>query len=147
MNENENKYLVFKIGAETYGSPLLTIREVLEYQAPKHMPNMVSFFSGVINVRGAIVGVVDLRKKLAVDDKVGPRTAMLLCDTEQGAIVAVVDRVESVQEFAAGEVELKPPVKPQVDASYLIGVAKASASLITLLDLHRLLTDEKFKAA
>jgi purine-binding chemotaxis protein CheW len=147
MNENDSKYLIFNIGEDQYGSPLLSIREVLEYQKPKFMPNMVASFSGVINVRGAIVGVVDLRSRFSINNVVGPKTAMLLCDTEKGSIVAVVDLVESVIEFEPENIEAKPPIKSRVEQKYLIGVAKRKEQLITILDLHKLLNEEEYKAA
>lgn len=71
-NESENKFLVFSVGEELYASPLLSIREVLEFQPPKPMPNMVHYFTGVINVRGAIVGVIDLRTKFGHEAKNWP---------------------------------------------------------------------------
>ena len=147
MSENDSKYLIYNIGDEKYGSPLLSIREVLEYQKPKFMPNMVASFSGVINVRGAIVGVVDLRNRFSIANSVGPKTAMLLCDTEKGAVVAVVDLVESVVEFEGGNIEIKPPIKSRVEQKYLIGVAKRDEELVTILDLHKLLNEEEYKAA
>lgn len=147
MTENDSKYLIFRIGNELYSSPLLSIREVLEYQKPKPMPNMVSYFAGVINVRGTIVGVVDLRAKFEVENKINAKTAMLLCDTERGSIAAIVDTVDSVQEFKPDSLERKPAIKSKIAQDYLIGVAKSGTDLITVIDLHKSLTDEEFKVA
>lgn len=147
MTENDSKYLIFRIGNELYSSPLLSIREVLEYQKPKPMPNMVSYFAGVINVRGTIVGVVDLRSKFDVENKINAKTAMLLCDTERGSIAAIVDTVDSVLEFKPETLERKPAIKSKVAQDYLIGVAKNGDDLITVIDLHKSLTDEEFKVA
>lgn len=146
MNENESKYLIFRIENEYYGSPLLSIREVLEYQKPKHMPNMVSYFSGVINVRGAIVGVIDMRVKMNCKANNNNRTAMLLCDTERGTIAAIVDSVECVHEFNESEIEKKPAIQSKMPLDYLLGVAKKQDQLITIVDLHRLMTQEELKA-
>ncbi|HEY8271132.1 MAG TPA: chemotaxis protein CheW [Pseudobdellovibrionaceae bacterium] len=147
LNENDYKYLVYKIGNELYSSPLLSVREVLEYQNPKYMPNMVHHFSGVINVRGAIVGVLDLRLKFGLPNPVGPKTSILLCDTGRGLIAAVVDSVECVQEFAETDVDRKPVVMSKVKQEYLAGVAKSKEQLVTILDLHKFLTEEELKAA
>ena len=147
MNENEKKHLIFKIGDELFGSPLLSIREVLEYQKPKAMPNMKSSFSGVINVRGAIVGVVDLRLQFGFPAENTTRTAMLLCDTDRGAIAAIVDRAENVVEFNDNDVDRQPAIVPRFKTDYLMGVARRDEKLITLIDLHRSLTEEEFKAA
>jgi purine-binding chemotaxis protein CheW len=147
MTSNDNKYLIYSIGGESYGSPLLTVREVLEYQKPKFMPNMASHFSGVINVRGAIVGIVDLRSKFSLSNDVNRKTAMLLCDTPNGPIAAVVDQVDCVAGFAENEIEVKPPVQPRMSQDYLLGVAKMKSNLVTLVDLNKLLSDENLKAA
>ena len=146
-NENDSKFLIFTVGGEQYGSPLLTIREVLQYQKPNPMPNMVPSFAGVINVRGSIVGVVDLRQKFSVQAQLNERTAMLLCDTDRGSIAAIVDRVESVLELPESDLDRKPAVKAKVDQNYLLGIAKVSEKLITLIDLHKSLTDEEYRAA
>ena len=145
--ENENKYLVFKIGGGIYASPLLSIREVLEYQSPKFMPNMSPHFVGVINVRGSIVGVTDLRLKLSVPSEILPRTALLLCDTERGSMAAIVDCVESVAEFNSESLDRSPPVNTKTEVKYLLGVAKANDLLITVVDLHRLLNEDEYRAA
>lgn len=147
MSENDLKYLVFRIGDGLYSSPLLSIREVLEYQKPKPMPNMISYFAGVINVRGAIVGVVDLRTKFGTKATVDTKTAMLLCDTDRGSIAAIVDHVESVQEFNDDMLEKRPAVKSKVSHDYLIGVAKRKNDLVTVIDLHKSLTNDEFKVA
>ena len=146
-SETEFRFLVFSIGGEQFASPLLSVREVLEYQKPKHMPNMVNYFPGVINVRGAIVGVIDLRAKFGVPATIETRTAMLLCDTEKGAIAAIVDRVESVQEIQEVDIERKPTIKSKIENEYILGVAKTTSSLITVIDLHKSLVEDEYKAA
>ena len=144
---NEMRFLIYKIGSETYGSPLLSIREVLEYQKPKQMPNMMKFFAGVINVRGAIVGVVDLRTKFNCSEEITRKTIMLLCDTDKGPIAAVVDSVECVMQLKNDELDAKPPIQSNVQQDYLIGVAKTKENLITIIDLHKSLNDSQLKAA
>jgi purine-binding chemotaxis protein CheW len=146
-NESENKFLVFSVGEELYASPLLSIREVLEFQPPKPMPNMVHYFTGVINVRGAIVGVIDLRTKFGHEAKNWPRTPFLLCDTSRGAIATIVDSVERVQAFAEDQIDRHPPVATKVEQSYLMGVAKSNQELITLVDIEKLLNEQEYKKA
>ncbi|MDH4468960.1 MAG: chemotaxis protein CheW [Bacteriovoracaceae bacterium] len=144
---NQYKFLVFYVGGVQYGAPLLTVREVLEYQQPKPMPNMVNYFVGVINVRGAIVGVVDLRSKFGCQEKFDKKTAMLLCDTDKGAIAAIVDYVDSVVHLKQEDVDHHPPVQSKIGHEYLLGVAKNKDSLITIVDLFKSLCDEKLKIA
>ena len=148
MNEQDLRLLVFRIGPDSYSSPLLSVREVLEYQKPKFMPNMASHFAGIINVRGAIVGVIDLRLKLGYAPEIGPKTAMLLCDSERGPLAAIVDHVESVITVAETNYEKKPPIESKTDSRYLLGVVKSDrAELVTVIDLHRLIAEDGLKAA
>ena len=146
-NENELRFIIYKIGDETYGSALLSVREVLEFQAPKFMPNMIKSFSGVINVRGAIVGVIDMRLKFGFPDTHQRKTAMLLCDTDRGPIAAVVDCIDCVLEISESNMEKEPPIRSKVASSYLMGVAKNKEQLITIIDLQKALTEEEFKLA
>ncbi len=147
MNDHEMKYLIYRIGDGLFASPLLSIREVLEYQKPKVMPNMVPSFAGVINVRGAIVGVQDLRIKFNVSQEINPKTALLLCDTEKGTVSAVVDLVECVYKFEDSEIDKKPPVQAKVAQKYLLGVAKRGSDLVTIIDLHQSLNEEEMRAS
>lgn len=139
----ENRYILFCIGNETYGTPLLDVREVVEYQEPKFMPNMISHFVGVINIRGSIVGVMDLRKRFKTTGDITRTTALLVSDTTQGSIAAIVDRVDSVISIDKSMIEEKPPIITNVSQEYLIGVAKVKNNLVTLIQLHHLLNDEK----
>jgi purine-binding chemotaxis protein CheW len=145
--DSENRYLIFRIGGEHFACPLLSVREVLEYQKPKHMPNMVHYFPGVINVRGSIVGVVDLRTKFGASAAVEPRTAMLLCDTDRGALAAIVDRVESVRQIPPEKIDHDPSLVSKIDARYLLGVATTDDGLITVVDLHQSIIEEQLKTA
>lgn len=145
--EDDLRFLVFRIGEDHYGSPLLSIREVLEYQKPKPMPNMVKHFSGVVNIRGAIVGVIDLKVKFNYPVNSSSRQAMLLCDTEKGPLAAIVDIVESVILLQEEDFDKQPPVKSITNQKYILGVAKNQKHLVTILDLHQLLLEEELKAA
>ena len=140
---SDNRYILFYVGNEIYGTPLLDVREVVEYQEPKFMPNMVNHFAGVINIRGSIVGVMDLRKKFNQKTEVNKTTAFLVSDSDQGAIAAVVDRVDSVQSISSDLIDAKPPVMTNVNHEYLIGIAKIKDQLVTLIQLHSLLSEEK----
>ena len=139
----ESRYLIYKIGAETYGTPLLDVREVVEYQKPKFMPNMEAYFVGVINVRGAIVGVVDMRLRFSQNASQTKMPALLICESDRGSIAAVVDQVEAVVSIPATDIEKNPPIVARVEPEYLLGVAKIQERLITLIDLKSSLTEMK----
>jgi purine-binding chemotaxis protein CheW len=137
--EEEGRYLLFKLGNELYGSPLLGIREVVEPQETKPIPNTSKYFVGVINIRGKIVGVVDLRTKLTIDEIETKEMALLVFDTEAGPMAGLVDKVEAVVRISSSEIEKKPSVKTTVPIDFMIGIAKEAERLITLIDLNRML--------
>ena len=140
--EEEDRYLLFKLGSELYGSPLLGIREVVEPQETKSIPNTSKFFVGVINIRGKIVGVVDLRVRLNLEEKSSREMALLVFDTEAGPMAGLVDKVEAVVRIANSEIEKKPSVKSTVPLNFMIGIAKEHERLVTLLDLNRMLGND-----
>ena len=139
---NENRYLLFYVGTEVYGAPLLDVKEVIEYQEQKPVPNMVSHFTGVINLRGAIVGVIDLRKKFGVPTEITRMTTMLICETKQGMLAAIIDRVESVNVISSDMIDANPPVVTHVKADYLAGIARLTDRLVTLVNLKNFISDE-----
>ncbi len=140
---DSNRYLVFKVGGELYATPLLDVREVVEYQVPKVMPNTVSFFKGVINIRGSIVGVVDLRNKLQCSEEITKATAMLVIDSEQGTLAVVVDQMESVASILDTDLEKNPPVMSRVEQQFVMGVAKVHENLITIIRLNSLISHDE----
>ena len=135
----ENKYLLFRLGDELYGTPLLGVREVVEPQAPKPIPNTAKHFSGVINIRGEIVGVTDLRTRFAHKAEAGAHMALMVFSTDGGPMAGLVDRVESVISLTEKEIEHNPNVGIEVHREALIGIGKHNKRLITLIDLHKVL--------
>jgi purine-binding chemotaxis protein CheW len=140
----DDSYLLFYVGKDLYGTPLLAVREVVEFTPPKHMPNMVGHFSGVINIRGAIVGVVDLRKRFGVKSEPTLSAAFLVCDTPQGVLAATVDKVEAVVKIDRALLDRKPPVITQIEQEYLTGIAKLKQGLVTIIELKSALGAENF---
>lgn len=144
----DSRYLLYRIGTELYGTPLLRVREVVEYMTPKIMPNMASHFMGVINIRGSIVGVVDLRIKLGLPAETAKgKQALLVCETPSGALGALVDRIDSVILIPESQIDTQPPIATKFANTSLIGVAKLPTGLITLINLDLALTDDQLAKA
>lgn len=142
-NHNESRYLVFGVGPELYATPLLGVREVVEPQSPKPVPNTVEYFTGVINIRGEIVGVIDLRVKFGQTVTSTPHNALMVFMTEVGPIAALVDKVESVVKLGSEEIEKTPSVRTRVPVEYLTGIAEVDERLITLVDLNKILSSDE----
>lgn len=147
LQDDDARFLLFKVGGQLYGTPLLGIREVVEPQEPKPIPNTVSFFSGVINLRGQVVGVVDLRKRFGCEASRLPRMALMVFSTESGPLGALVDEIECVVKIPAAKIESKAVIRTQVPADYFIGIGNQDGRLISLIDLNKILGTEELKAA
>ena len=138
----EARYLLFKVGDEVYGTPLLGVREVVEPQPCKKMPNTVKHFKGLINIRGEIVGVIDLRTRfIQPDEREGK--ALIVFDTEAGAVGALVDQVDSVIAIPDEVIDRNPNVGSMVPIEYVVGIAKLEELLVSLIDLNKTLGTEE----
>ena len=124
-------YLVFTLSDGLYATPLLAVREVVEYKTPKPLPNTRPSFLGVINVRGEIVGIVDLAMKLGGKATKVQRPTLLVIGTEEGALAAVVDEVVSVVRIEASAIDRQ---------SHGENIARLDERLVTLLDLKRVVS-------
>ena len=142
---SKNKYLIFRLGGESYGTPLLQIKEVIKMASIKPVPHTVEHFLGVINLRGQIVSVVDLRKKLGIRMGTSGTGLILVVDAGTSSIGAVVDSIEAVREIAPEDIDGAPAIETKIDTSHLRGVAKVAGDLIILVDLNRAIPSEEMK--
>lgn len=141
--DSTHKYLVYQLANDTFATPLIEIREVLEYRVAKPIPHTSRFFKGVINIRGEIVGVLDLRDRLNLPT-VGAPQAQLVFETDNGPLAAIVDRVHSVAVILEKDVERKPTVySNNDDREYFMGVGKLDDRLLTIISLRKILRPEQ----
>ena len=106
------------------------------------MPNTVKYFKGLINIRGEIVGVIDLRTRFSQDDSDAGK-ALIVFDTEAGAVGALVDQVDSVIAIQENVIEKNPNVGSVVPIDYVVGIAKLNDMLVSLIDLNKTLGNEE----
>ena len=139
VNENSNDYLIFKLNDELFGAPLLDIREVAEFQKPRPVPNSAKHFSGVINIRGEILSVIDLRKKYSYTVQFERSTVFLVFDIVGGSVACIVDSLMSVQEFEPKDIDTGVHLAKNFDANCFIGIGKMKDQLVTLINLKKIL--------
>jgi len=132
-DKTTQRYLLFRLGDQTYGTPIMKVREVTEYKEPKPIPNSMPGFTGVINLRGEVLGVIDLRALL----NIAPMTCLsfLVFETKNSLLAAMVDRVLAVVEIPDNDIELNTG-KGAGAHEYYMGVAKMSSGLVTLINLQ-----------
>lgn len=140
---HHHKYLQFHLGDELYATPLLSVKQVIEPQPVKLIPNTVPFFSGLINYRGQIHGLVDLRLRFSLSTE-NENTCFLIFDTEAGPIAAIVDKVDAVLSIHENQIEKQPPIKSKIPHDYLIGIANHNEQMITVIDLAKCFATEEY---
>jgi purine-binding chemotaxis protein CheW len=142
------KYLVFRLGRESYGVGVLKIREIMRYQEVTSIPQLPSFIKGVVNLRGKVIPIIDLRARLGLPEAdIAERTCIVVVqiDSLSGALIQmglVVDAVEEVLMISQAEIENAPDFGRGLSVDYILGMAKIKGSVKTLLDIDRVVTAE-----
>ncbi len=142
--QQDDRYILFQLNNELYGTPLLAAREVVELQAIKKIPHASPDFLGVINVRGEIIGVVDLRIRFGMNSSQNENSAMIIFSTSLGTMAVVVDRLEAVAQIEPSQIESNPSLQSKIPLDYLLGIAKYESQMVTLLDLLKTVKQEQF---
>ena len=140
---DDSKYIIFSLGSELYGAKLLEVREVVETMPTKSVPNTIAAFKGVCNLRGQIIGVVDLRLRFGIESDKALRPVLFVFETESGAIAAAVDQIVSVSVIPPKDIESKPNIVSSIPSKYILGIGKMDSRLITLVDLKTILSQEE----
>jgi len=137
------KYLTFKLAGEEYGLEILKVREIIGIMDITAVPQMPTFVKGVINLRGKVIPVIDLRLKFRMDaEAYTDETCIIVVDV--GTMMGIiVDTVQEVLDIDGAQIEPAPPLGAAVDTSYILGMGKVRDSVKILLNIDRVLsTDE-----
>ncbi|HYC72804.1 MAG TPA: chemotaxis protein CheW [Opitutaceae bacterium] len=150
-DKNAGKYLTVVLENEAYGIAVLKVREIIRLQKITPVPQMPSFVKGVINLRGRVIPVVDLRVKFGLKAEFAERTCIVVVQVKLAAgqlvqMGLIVDSVEEVVNLPAEEVEPTPDFGTKVDTTYLLGMAKVKGQVKTLLDIDRVVAPETMQA-
>ena len=144
------KYLTVFLAREAYGLAVLKVREIIRLQKITPVPQMPAFVKGVINLRGRVMPVVDLRVKFGLEAAFTDRTCIVVVQVQFAAetvqLGLIVDGVEEVVNLTDGEIEPAPDFGTKVDTSYLLGMAKVKGQVKTLVDLDRVVPPQVTQA-
>lgn len=141
------KYLTVVLENEAYGIAVLKVREIIRLQKITPVPQMPPYVKGVINLRGRVIPVVDLRVKFGLKAEFAERTCIVVVQvklpSEQTVQMGlVVDSVEEVVTLAAHEIEPTPEFGARIQTEYLLGMAKVKGQVKTLLDIDKVVAPE-----
>ncbi len=146
MASQNDKYLTFGLGNETYGIPIRTAKEIIGMQEVTHIPKTKGYMKGVINLRGKIVPIVDLRLKFGMAEKdYTDRTCIIVIEVNLGAsqraMGVVVDNVAEVRNIQPGEIE-EPGDYAQIEGQLLLGIGKLNDKVILMIDIEKIINKE-----
>lgn len=151
MIDNEDtqkdKYLTFHLAGEDYGIEILYVIEIIGIQSITEVPDMPSFIRGVINLRGKVIPVMDIRARFALPDRAyDDRTCIIVVNIDDVEVGLVVDEVSEVADIPAASVEPPPRTGKSAGGQYIQGMGKIEKDVKILLDVHKLLFNDEMKA-
>jgi purine-binding chemotaxis protein CheW len=145
------QYLTFKLGEEVYATDVAKVREVLDFTTITKIPRTPDFMSGVINLRGNVVPVVDLRLcfEMSKTEKTVNTCVVvveMLMDGEATVIGALADSVEEVIDLEPDQIQPAPKIGTQIRTDFIKGMGKRDAQFIMILDIDRIFSAEELSA-
>ena len=135
------EFLTFRLGAEEYGIDILKVQEIRSYEQPTRIANSPTFIKGVVNLRGVIVPIVDLRLKLGCDNAdYNSFTVVIVLNVKGRVVGAVVDSVSDVLALGGDTIKPAPEMSSAaVDTSFITGIVSVAELMLILMDIEGLM--------
>ena len=149
----QTQFLTFQLADESYAAGILRVKEIIEYESVTRVPNMPPSFRGVINLRGAVVPVVDLAMRFGLGaSTVTKRSCVIILEVEMSGgerlvMGVLADAVSQVIDLPLADIEPPPAFGTRVHADYLKGLGKIGKKFVLILDMDRVLSSEEVRAA
>lgn len=144
-DKKEYQLVVFNIGEEEFGVDIAQVREIVRLIQITYLPKAPTFIEGVVNLRGQVIAIIDLAKRLGISSR--PRsesTRIIVVEISENTVGMIVDSVSEVLRIAADQVEEVPSlIDTEVPEHYIRGVGKLKDRLLVLLDLNKVLSPEE----
>jgi len=148
VQEGTNQYLTFELDGETFALEIAKVREVLDFTSVTRVPQMPQFMRGVINLRGSVVPVVDMRLKFGMPPAGRTINTCIIIveidmDGEMVALGALADSVKEVVELESADIEPAPRIGTRLNTDFIRGMGKKEDSFLILLNIDRVFSDEE----
>ena len=141
IDQRAGKYLTFHLAGEEYGLEILKVREINGVMDITSVPRTPDFIKGVINLRGKVIPVIDLRLKFGLDElKHTEETCIIVVDVGGLEMGVIVDRVSEVLDIPGSQIDDAPSFGATVDTGFIIGMGKTGDKVTILLDISSVLT-------
>ena len=144
LSHSESQFVIFMVAGEEYCLDILKVQEIIRMVSITWLPRKPSYIIGVINLRGEIIPIVDLRTKFGIEKKAYTKfTRILIVQIEERLVGMVVDKVEEVKVFLDKQIENEPDMLSTARSSnYINGIAKIEKRVIIILDIERVLSKD-----
>ena len=140
----EGKYLTFALAEEEYGLEILKVREIIGIMSITAVPRTPNFVKGVINLRGKVIPVIDLRLKFGMDEaERTDETCIIVVQVGDIEMGTIVDRVSEVLDIAGENIEEAPEFGVNVSTDFILGMGKSEGRVTILLDISKVLTGDE----
>ena len=144
----EGKFLTFFLNDEVYGIEILKVREIIGLMDITNVPQTPDYMKGVINLRGKVIPVIDLRLKFSMSEGDHTQeTCTIVVEVDNTSIGIIVDRVSEVMEIKGDEIEGTPQFGQGIDTNFIMGLGKTKETIVILLDIAQVLSAEELAMA
>ncbi|MEZ7890863.1 MAG: chemotaxis protein CheW [Candidatus Wallbacteria bacterium] len=140
----QQQLVSFRLGAEEYGLSIMKVQEIIRLQEITKVPQMPEFIEGVINLRGNVIPIIDLRKRFGLEiiEKTA-ETRIVVVSVRERVMGIIVDGVSEVLRLSDDQIEPPPPVVSNIGREYIKGVGKLEKRLLILLDIDKILSSQE----
>jgi purine-binding chemotaxis protein CheW len=136
------EYLTFRLDQEEYGIDILKVQEIRGYEQPTRIANAPAFIKGVVNLRGTIVPIVDMRLKFnCAQTDYNSFTVVIILNLRDRVVGIVVDSVSDVMELSAENIRSAPDVESAIDNGCILGLGSVGERMLILLDIEKLMSN------
>lgn len=141
----EKQYVVFKLGKEEYGIDIMNVREIGPYQESVQVPNTPRFIEGIINFRGKVIPVINLKRRFELEDTGNTSdTRIIIININDRQVGFVVDEASQTVRLDDSDIDPTPDIISSVDRRYITGVGKMEDDrLLIIIDLERVLSEKE----
>jgi purine-binding chemotaxis protein CheW len=144
--EEEKQYVTFKIADESYGVGVLKVQEIIGMTEIVYVPNSPEFMKGVINLRGAVVPVVDMRKRFRMEErKYDMFTVIIIVEVKEILVGMIVDTVSDVVGIPQNAIQETTHFTTKIDSEFIAGIGQTNDKLVIILDIDKILSTEEIK--
>ncbi|MHC4267623.1 MAG: chemotaxis protein CheW [Planctomycetota bacterium] len=142
----EEKFLTFVLNNEVYGIEILKVREIIGLMDITNVPQTPDYMKGVINLRGKVIPVIDLRLKFSMpEEEHTQETCTIVVEVDNTSIGIIVDNVSEVMEIKGDEIEDTPQFGQGIDTNFIMGLGKTKETIVILLDIAMVLSTEELE--